>query len=76
MPLSPVGRYTVFLPANCRKMAKNGKFRSKMVLYGLKLHFFENFFLKKMDKIGQKLTKNGQKWLILVKNVQNHILSK
>ena len=46
-----------------------------MVLNGLKLHFLEK---KKFDKNGQKWggVKNGQKWLILVKNVLNRILSK
>ena len=63
MPLSPVGRYTVFLPANCRKMAKNGKFRSKMVLYGLKLHFFEKKFF---EKNGQNRTKMDKKWTKMV----------
>ena len=63
MPLSPVGRYTVFLPANCRKMAKNGKFRSKMVLYGLKLHFFEKIFF---EKNGQNRTKMDKKWTKMV----------
>ena len=50
-------------------MVQNGQIRSKMALNGLKLHFFEKKISDKngqnrtkMDKIGQKMDKNGKFW--------------
>ena len=51
-------------------MVQNGQIRSKMALNGLKLHFFEKKIWTKMDKIGQKMDKNGKFWLNMSKNEQ------